>query len=109
MTRPNDWHQMSYDQQRAWEKQERTMNEVEYELRRESEDRARAEIDARRVRADYKMEMESAQGQRDELQSKINQLRRSIRWFNQFLKMKGLTEEYDAWQPEPEEDDDDEF
>lgn len=113
--KPENWYQLGYPEQRAWERQERERQDLEYERDQAREEMERSDRDRKRLKEDYRNEMASAQDQRDELAGELAEWKESARERWSFIKFKGLTEEFEVWRrgtkPMPTDpiiDDDDE-
>jgi hypothetical protein len=95
--RPSDWYNWSYDQQQAWQRQERERDDEEYR-RREAEDALeREQRERRRQKEEYRNELESERDYRngiiEECRVANDRWQRALR----FIESKGLTAEYNAW------------
>jgi hypothetical protein len=95
--KPDYWPEMSYDEQRAWERQARELDDAEYERDLERQSRESAEAQARKEREARKRE---AEGHREEYEAQADDLRHTeaeLRLRDEWLKLKGLEEEFDDW------------
>jgi hypothetical protein len=88
--KPRDYHNWDRDTQRAYDKKTQEAEDLEYNLQRQRDDAERAENDARRAARRHSAEMEEANYQLEDLHAENNSLRN-------FLKSKGLLEEWKAW------------
>ena len=83
MSRPRDWHTMSWDQQRDWQRQDNARQEAEDEADRQRRDREEAESradDARRQmraeREDFHNQLDVAAAEELEARREAGQMRR---------------------------------
>jgi hypothetical protein len=82
-------------------REKREREEAEYARREAEEALERQQRNERALRAEYKQEMQSAQTEREELYDYVRQTRHNKQVAYDFIKHKGLWEEFIVWEPEP--------
>jgi hypothetical protein len=95
---------MTYDEQKAWQKQDREREDLEYERDREREARERTEANEQRLRKEYRQEMASAQEQRENLCEELREANREAWLYRRFLTFKQLHAEFDKWKETDDEE-----
>lgn len=98
--RPSNWHEMSWNEQREWQREQQRVADLEYDndrVRRELEDhQAHCARQARARKAEQeetRSEIESLNEERWETQAELNMVR-------EFIEAKGLAQEFEAWSDE---------
>jgi hypothetical protein len=99
--RPSNWYDMDYDSQRAWERNDRQRRDAEYErdcLQDDLESQARC---CRREHQDYQSQIDAIRSENgnmiSELEQEIDSLREETSLFQEWLKLKGMSAEFDEW------------
>jgi len=97
MNKPANWYDMPYEQQRAWERQAREREDLEYDLDRAREESLQSHNDARR----RERELRQCMSERDETiastADELDAANAELRLRDAFLKEKGLAGEFDDW------------
>jgi hypothetical protein len=106
-SKPSNWYQMTYDEQRAWERQERERDDLEYDLERAREDAEHAARRAKRKLAAQREELESMRDVASGSSAAASEARHALHQAHAFIRAKGLWDEYLACFPPAADDDDD--
>jgi hypothetical protein len=100
MNKPSNWYAMDADERRAWERQARAVEDLEYEKEREREGREwafqRADEVKRQAAAARSAHEEERAGLLDEIDG-LRDAAAELALAKQFLKEKGLASEFDDW------------
>lgn len=97
MNRPPNWYSMDAQERRTWEKQAREIEDLEYERDRERKDAEAAQSRARRQQAAISEELAWARDAEANLQDELDNARRELKLRNDWLREKGLYDEFDQW------------
>lgn len=105
-SKPNNWYHMTYDQQQAWQRQEREREDEEYRRREAEEALERKQRNERKMRDEFKSELSSERSRYDELLEDLRDANEERRQLKRFLEAKGLTAEFQGWEQDVIDEDD---
>jgi DNA repair exonuclease SbcCD ATPase subunit len=97
MRKPNDWYQMSYEQQRSWEKQNRALEDLEYEKDRAREEAERSDRHAHELKRDLERAKSERDERVDERVDEVDALEEELSTYRRFIEAEALEQQFNAW------------
>lgn len=96
-SKPSDWYNLSYEQQRAWERTNRELEDMEYERDQAREESEKTFRENQRRRQEYRNEIEAIREERITAEEELEEANSEIRLLSMFLKERNLKADYDNW------------
>ena len=93
--KPASWYTMSWEDQRAWQRNAQALDDAEYEADRAKQDADRARMDAEDARRSARSRSAELEGEREALSEELEEALEERDALRQFVKDQNL---WDLWQ-----------
>jgi hypothetical protein len=100
VNKPSNWYDMDHDQRRAWERQAREAEDLEYERDRARRALEDAEGDHRRARAAARAELSGVQEMMESVAEDLARVQAELDLARTWIRENGHWEAFDDWSSE---------